>query len=202
MVKTALKTSKSILNRLEYIDSWFWCRYTMNPYQGCEHACVYCDARSSRYYIHEDFDETIHIKKNMAEILTKTLKKLPKTKKDVIAMAGMCDGYQPIEETAKKTQNALKIISAYRYPITLITKNKLVTRDTDLLEEIAKKSWASVGFTITSTNPEIASFLEPKASSVEDRFKAMKLLTQKTQNLHVGVILTPIIPLLEDSLEN
>ena len=86
---------------MKYIDSWFWCRYTLNPYNGCEHACVYCDARSDRYYLHKDFENTVYVKVNAAQLLEKRLKGTRSLLQDVVAIGGTCDAYQPMKKNMK-----------------------------------------------------------------------------------------------------
>ena len=202
MVQYKIKSSKSILNTMKYPDSWFWAKYTLNPFSGCEHACSYCDARSQRYYLHSDFEETIFIKQNAPELLQKKLQNSRTLRPDVIAMAGVCDAYQPAEKNYKITKKLLKIIQRYKFPVNISTKSTLILRDLDIFNQIAKDTWVSLAFTITSVNQEIIDFLEPKASPVIDRFEAISYIAKEYPNIQVGVNFMPIIPLLEDNSED
>ncbi|WP_371804966.1 radical SAM protein [Candidatus Lokiarchaeum ossiferum] len=198
MVNYEPKYAKSILNKMKYIDSWFWCRYTLNAYNGCEHACTYCDARSDRYYLHQDFDKKIYVKTNAANLLDSKLKNARSLEKDVIAMAGTSDGYQPAEKTAENTKKILQVILKHGFPVNISTKNKLIVRDLDIFSEIAKKSWANIAFTITSVDQDLTNFLEPRASTIEERFSAIKKISHQFPDIKIGINLMPIIPLLHD----
>ncbi|MHA1718188.1 MAG: radical SAM protein [Promethearchaeota archaeon] len=193
---------KSILNRLKYIDSWFWCRYTLNPYQGCEHACIYCDARSERYYLHEDFEDRIYIKENAVNLLNHKLKNSRTFLPDVVSIGGTCDAYQPAEAKYHNTRKILKILLKYNFPINISTKNVSIKEDLSIIQDIAKKTWATVAFTITTTDPTMADFLEPNASPPEERLKVIKLIAKNYPKIHVGVNFMPIVPFLEDTSKN
>ncbi|MHA1793381.1 MAG: radical SAM protein, partial [Promethearchaeota archaeon] len=202
MVRIIHERFKSILNKLKRPDSWFWCRYTLNPFNGCEHGCIYCDARSKRYYLHEGFDNVIIVKDNAAVMLDKILSRPRAIKTDVICFGGVCDAYQPIEETTKVSRNLLKVLEKHGFPVFLSTKSSLITRDIDLLSKIGKKSWCTVNFTITTLDEETWNFLEPRASPPKDRLKAMKMIKNRGINIRVGTNFMPIIPFLEDSEDN
>ncbi|MHA2123205.1 MAG: radical SAM protein, partial [Promethearchaeota archaeon] len=201
MVKYRYKEFKSVLNKLKYPDSWFWSRYTLNPYSGCAHACIYCDARSQRYYL-EDFDNEVIIKTNFDRKLDLRLKRARTLLPDVIAPGGVNDAYQPIEEKVENTRKVLKVIAKHQYPINIATKSKLVVRDIDLLKKIADDTWCTVGFSITTTNEELAKFLEPYSSSPLERYEALKTIKREAPQVQVGTYFMPIIPFLEDDEEN
>ncbi len=193
---------KSILNKLKFIDSWFWCRYTLNPYQGCEHDCPYCDARSDRYHLHSDFEDTIFVKKDAGRKLDLRISRARTLLPDVVAMAGVCDAYQPAEERFENTRSCLLALAKHGWPVSLATKACLVTRDLDVFREIARKSWAAISFTITTTDRKVADFLEPRAAPPEERFQAISRIKEKAPEVNCGVLFMPIIPGLEDSEEN
>ncbi len=201
MVKFIEKEFKTAINKLKYPDSWFWIRYTINPYSGCEHACIYCDARSQRYYLN-DFENEVIVKTNIEKKLDQRLKRARTLLPDVIGLGGVCDGYQQIEKKVENTRKVLKVIAKYRYPINIATKNKLITRDIDVLKNIAKDTWCTVGFSITTINEELASFLEPYSSPPSERLEAMKIIKEKAPEIQVGTYFIPIIPFLEDNDEN
>ncbi len=115
-MKYIQKEFKTSMNKFKYIDSWFWCRYTINPYSGCEHVCIHCDARSDRYYLQhiQDFENEVLIKVNIYEKLEKKIKNARKLLPDVVAMGGVNDAYQPIEKKwkiQKKFYKCLQIIN-------------------------------------------------------------------------------------------
>ncbi|MHA1144730.1 MAG: radical SAM protein [Candidatus Helarchaeota archaeon] len=202
MVKYILKQYKTILNKLKYIDSWFWCRYTLNPYVGCYHACIYCDARSKKYYLHPDFEKTIYVKKNAPIMLDKRLSRARTLLSDVVAIGGVTDSYQPAEKKFKNTRNILKVLSKHKFPVILSTKSDLVLRDLDIFSNIAETTWCTIGFTITTFNEDLVKFLEPRASPPEKRLEAITQIKKEYPKIQVGTNFIPIIPLLEDSPEN
>ncbi|UCH88078.1 MAG: radical SAM protein [Thermoplasmata archaeon] len=194
------KDFKSILNKHKFIDSWFWCRYGINVYQGCEHACTYCDSRSHRYHLHPEFDQVIVVKNNVAEMLDNRLSRARTLLPDVVVMSGMSDPYHPAEKKFESTKKCLEILEKHRYPVHIITKSPLVTRDKNILARIGKNNWCSVSFTITTTDQSLAKFLEPGAPPPKARLKAITEL-KKAGDIHVGVTFIPIVPFLADSDE-
>ncbi|TFG18733.1 MAG: radical SAM protein [Promethearchaeota archaeon] len=201
-VKIVYKEFKTALNKLKYPDSWFWARYTTNPYSGCAHACIYCDARSQRYYLEQDFENEVIVKTNFDKKLDETIKKSRTLLPDVIGPGGVNDAYQPIEKEVENTRKTLKVIQKHKFPVNIATKSSLITRDTDILDRIGKDTWCTVGFSITSTNEDLVSFLEPFSSPTSERFKALKYLKQNAPNVQVGTYFMPIIPYLEDDDDN
>ncbi len=195
------KEYKTALNKLKFPDSYFWCRYTLNPYVGCQHACVYCDARSKRYYL-ENVEEDVIIKVGIAEKLEKKIKNSRTLLPDVIGPGGVCDAYQPIEKKVKNTRKILKVLRKYKFPVNIATKSDLIVRDIDILKEIAKDTWCTVGFSITTTDGELANFLEPYSSPPDKRFNAMKEIKNNAPNIQTGTYFMPIIPFLEDNDKN
>ena len=191
------KEARTVLNNYKHVDSWFWCKYSVNPYEGCEHACEYCDARSHKYHFHEDFEQTIYAKTNAPEILRKQIAKKPK---DIVAFSGVTDPYQPAEGKYEITKNCLKVLSDLGFPAFIGTKSDLVLRDLDLLREINDKSSALVEFTVTTFNKEHLKNLEPHATSSEDRLKALSKIA--AAGIPAGVSLMPIVPYVLDNEEN
>jgi DNA repair photolyase len=197
MVNYRYKEFKSVLNKLKYPDSWFWSRYTLNTYSGCAHACIYCDARSQRYYL-EDFENEVIIKTDFDKKLDLRLKRARTLLPDVIAPGGVNDAYQPIEQEIKHTRKVLQVIAKHKFPINIATKSKLITRDIDILKRIAEDTWCTIGFSISTTNEELAKFLEPYSSSPSERLEALKIIKSKATNIQVGTYFIPIIPFLAD----
>ncbi|MFX1327985.1 MAG: radical SAM protein [Promethearchaeota archaeon] len=201
MVKYIYKEFKSVLNILKYPDSWFWSRYTLNTYSGCAHACIYCDARSQRYYL-EDFENEVIIKTNFDKKLDQRFKRARTLLPDVIAPGGVNDAYQPIEKEIEHTRKVLEVIAKYKFPINIATKSDLIVRDIDILEKIAKDTWCTVGFSISTTNENLAKFLEPHSSRPFERLEALKKFKKEAPNIQVGTYFIPIIPFLSDNDEN
>ncbi|NVM19159.1 MAG: radical SAM protein [Candidatus Lokiarchaeota archaeon] len=201
-IKITHREFKTALNKLKYPDSWFWCRYTINPYSGCAHTCIYCDARSERYYLSQDFETEVIVKSNIDKKLDQRFKRSRTLLPDVIGPGGVCDAYQPIESEVENTLKILRVIEKHNYPVNIATKSNLITRDVDILNRIAKDTWCSVGFSITTINEELAHFLEPFSSSPKERLEALKLIKMKAPNVQVGTYFMPIIPYLEDNEEN
>jgi len=200
--KLIYKEFKTALNKLKYPDSWFWARYTTNPYSGCAHSCVYCDARSQRYYLEQDFENEIIAKIDFDKKLEKRIKKARTLLPDVIGPGGVCDAYQPAEKEVQNTRKVLQVLEKYQFPVNIATKSSLITRDIDILKKIANQTWCTIGFSITTMNEELAGFLEPNSSSPDQRLNAMHRIKQKAPEIQVGTYFMPIIPFLEDDDEN
>lgn len=168
---------------------------SINPYQGCEHGCVYCYARNSHEYwgfsAGLDFETKIVVKPNAPELLEKEFLK-PSYKPRMIMLSGNTDCYQPLEKKHQITRGLLKIFLKYRNPVGIITKNALVTRDIDLLEEMSSLDLVHVIFSITTKDEKLRSVLEPRTASTSKKFKAMEELSN--HNIPVGVMNAPIIP--------
>ncbi len=99
------KPYRTILNKLKWVDGWFWCRYTINTYQGCEFACTYCDSRSHRYHLHRDRDHIIYVKKDVKRMLHDRLRRARTLLPDVVVMSGTSDPYQPAEARYRNTRD-------------------------------------------------------------------------------------------------
>jgi len=200
MVKFKEIKSKTVLNKYRYRDNWFWCRYSINPYRGCQFACNYCDAITEKYLVHEnveDFSRVTHVKINAPELLEKEIKRV---RKDVIALNGVTDGYQPAERKYEISRRILEVIRDNNFPVHIVTKSDLVLRDIDLLSEIAENSWCAVTITIITFDKKLRPLLEPFAPSPERRLSAVKELVNA--GILSGVDFTPIVPYLADGEEN
>ena len=171
----------------------------INPYRGCEHGCIYCFARPTHEYLGFsaglDFETKIMVKENGPELLRKELSSR-KWKPQVIAMSGVTDCYQPIERKLRITRGCLEVLAEFRNPVCIITKNFLVTRDVDLLGELAKHNAVAVNISITTLDGELTPKLEPRASLPRFRLAAINALAEAGVN--VGVLVAPIIPGLND----
>ena len=172
---------------------------SLNPYRGCEHGCSYCYARNSHEFLGFsaglDFETKIIVKEKAPELLHRELSS-PKWKPQPLAMSGVTDCYQPIERRLQLTRRCLAVLAEFRNPVSLITKNYLVTRDIDLLSELAAHHAAVVYLSINSLDGELARKLEPRAASPNMRLAAVKALAKA--GVPVGVLVAPVIPALND----
>ncbi len=172
---------------------------SLNPYRGCEHGCSYCYARPTHEYLGFsaglDFESKIVIKRNAAELLRKELNSRS-WKPQTLAMSGVTDCYQPIERHLKITRECLRVLAECRNPVSIITKNHLVTRDIDLLTELNVFRAVSVFVSITTLDTEMARKLEPRASSPLHRLSAVRKCARS--GIPVGVMLAPVIPGLNE----
>lgn len=174
--------------------------YSLNPYQGCEHGCVYCYARNSHEYwglsAGQDFEQKIIIKKNAPEKLEELFRS-KKWKCSPISLSGNTDCYQPVERKQKITRRLLEICLKYQNPVGIITKNKLVLRDLDILKKLNEKKLVQVYVSITGIDEKIRRKLEPRTATYKARFEIIKKLAEN--NIPVGVMNAPIIPGLNDT---
>ena len=175
---------------------WFGMDYNMNLYRGCCHGCIYCDSRSDCYQV-EDFD-SVRVKKDALKILNRELSS--KRKKGVIGIGAMSDSYNPFEKEEEVTRGALKLIEHYGFGISLETKSDLIIRDIDLFKKIQAKNNLILKMTITCAEDALSKIIEPNVCVSSKRFEAIKQLSEA--GLFCGVLLTPVLPYITDSLEN
>jgi len=169
--------------------------YSINPYQGCEHGCIYCYARNSHEYYGFsaglDFERKIIIKHNAPELLEKYFNKRgyqPVT----IMLSGNTDCYQPVERKLEITRKLLEIFLQYKHPVSIITKNNLVLRDLDILVELAKLNLLHVNVSITSLDEQLRQKLEPRTVTASGRLSVIEKLSNA--GIPVRVMSAPIIP--------
>jgi len=190
--------ARSILTRNDSPDIPF--DVALNPYRGCEHGCVYCYARPSHEYLGFsaglDFESRILVKENAPALLRRELRS-PRWKPQVIAMSGVTDPYQPVEKRLRLTRGCLEVLAEFRNPVGIVTKSRLVTRDADLLAELASHRAAAVWVSITTLDHELARSMEPRASSPTQRLRAIRKLT--AAGVPVGVMVAPVVPGLTES---
>ncbi|HEX4997769.1 MAG TPA: PA0069 family radical SAM protein [Terriglobia bacterium] len=190
-------TSRSIINYNDSPDVGF--DASVNPYRGCEHGCVYCFARPNHEYLGFsaglDFETRILVKEDAPELLRRELAR-QSWRPQTIAISGVTDAYQPVERRLELTRRCLAVLAECRNPVVIITKNELVTRDIDLLGELARYQAALVFISVTTLQPELARELEPRASQPARRLAAIEALA--TARIPVGVLTAPVIPGLTD----
>lgn len=169
----------------------------MNVYRGCTHGCIYCDSRSVCYNFNHQFED-IEVKKNAPELLESILKS--KRKKCMIGTGSMSDPYMPIESELQLTKKCLEIIYKYGFGATVITKSDLILRDLDLLKAINENSKCVVQMTLTTYDEELCKKLEPNVCTAKRRFEVLQTLNDS--NIPTIVWFTPILPYINDTVEN
>ncbi len=171
----------------------------INVYRGCEHGCAYCFARPTHEYLGFsaglDFETKIMVKHDAPELLRKEFSS-PKWKPQVLGMSGVTDCYQPLERKFQLTRRCLEVLLEFRNPVCIITKNFLVTRDVDLLAQLAKFNAVVANISITTLDPTLTPKLEPRASLPQARLNAIKTLSDA--GVEVGVLAAPMISGLND----
>jgi DNA repair photolyase len=189
--------AKSIVNKVESPDVGMM--YSMNPYQGCEHGCIYCYARNSfeywGYSAGLDFERKIIVKKNAPELLRKFLMH-PKWECVPISLSGNTDCYQPAERKFGITRQLLEICLEFNQPVGIITKNAGILRDRDVLVQMAAKNLVSVLVSITSFQEELRRVMEPRTTTAKQRLRVIKDLSEL--GVRMGVMLGPMIPGLNE----
>jgi DNA repair photolyase len=172
---------------------------SINPYRGCEHGCVYCFARPTHAYLGLspglDFEAKLFAKPNAAVLLAAELSR-PNYAPRTMALGTNTDPYQPIERKYEITRAVLKVLRDFRHPVGIVTKSHLVTRDIDILSEMAAMGLAKVAISITTLDRKLARQMEPRASTPERRFEAIKLLSEA--GIPATVMTSPMIPALND----
>ncbi|WP_339711317.1 PA0069 family radical SAM protein [uncultured Kriegella sp.] len=184
---------KTIVNKVTSPDVGMM--YSMNPYQGCEHGCIYCYARNAHefwgYSAGLDFERKILLKKEAPQLLEKKLKS-KNWKPATIVLSGNTDCYQPVEKKFKITRGCLEVFLKYRHPVGIITKNALVLRDLDILKELAKDNLIAVNVSVTSLSEETRRILEPRTATIKKRLETIRVLSDN--DIPVNAMLAPIIP--------
>ncbi len=192
-----LQRARSIITRNESPDIPF--TQSINPYQGCEHGCIYCYARPSHAYLGLspglDFETRLFAKENAAELLREELSR-PDYRCEVIALGANTDPYQPIERERRITRSVLEVLREFRNPFGIVTKGSLIERDLDLLAPMAQENLVHVFISIGTLDGEIARTLEPRAAAPYRRVETVRRLSER--GVPCGVIVAPIIPFLND----
>ncbi len=173
--------------------------YSINPYRGCEHGCIYCFARPTHEYLGFsaglDFETKIVVKEDAPELLRQELL-APKWTPEVIAISGVTDPYQPIERKLEITRRCLAVLAEFRNPVAIITKNHLVTRDIDILSELAKYDAISVAVSVTTLDADLANIMEPRTTTPQLRLAAIESLSKA--GIPTTVMVAPVIPAITD----
>ena len=190
--------AQTILSENDSPDLGF--RYSVNPYRGCFHACVYCYARPTHEYFGlgagTDFERKIFVKPNAPRLLEAAFHK-PSWAGERIMFSGVTDCYQPLEAAWKLTRGCLQVCTAFRNPASIITKSLLIRRDVDVLAKLHREARVSVALSIPFSDERIARLMEPGAPTIRKRFETMRVLAEA--GIPVGIGVAPIIPGLNDA---
>ena len=172
---------------------------SINPYRGCEHGCIYCYARPTHEYLGFsaglEFETRILVKLDAAKLLRREMES-PRWQPQVVAMSGVTDPYQPAERRLRITRSCLEVLAEFRNPVAIVTKNHLVTRDSDVLADLARHDCAAVNISVTTLDPKLQRVMEPRTSVPAKRLAAIEKLAQA--GIPVRVLVAPIIPGLTD----
>ncbi|MBD81186.1 MAG: radical SAM protein [Crocinitomicaceae bacterium] len=186
---------KSIVNKVDSPDIPM--NWSMNPYQGCEHGCIYCYARNTHTYwgysSGTEFENVILVKKNAPDLLAQKLKSRF-WKGESIMLSGNTDCYQPAEKKLEITRKCLEVFLKFKNPVGIITKNDLLLRDMDILKELAQLRLVSVAVSITTLNEDLRRAMEPRTSTGQRRVEMVAKLSEA--GIKVGVLMAPVIPYL------
>ena len=188
--------AKTIVTKTKSSADWFGIDYNMNIYRGCCHGCIYCDSRSDCYGI-DQFDK-VRVKEDALRIIRDELRR--KVKKGVVGTGAMSDPYNPFEKESELTRHALELIDAFGFGAAVATKSALLKRDMDVLLGIKEHSPVICKVTVTTTDNHLAKKIEPHVSLPSERLELIEAL--RNNGIFTGILMMPILPLLEDNEEN
>ena len=189
--------AKSIVNKVDSPDVGMG--YSMNPYAGCEHGCIYCYARN----VHEywgysaglDFERKIIVKKNAPALLRKFLMN-PRWNPIPIMLSGNTDCYQPAEQQYRLTRRLLEVCNEFNQPVGILTKNSWILKDKDILEQMARKNIVSAMVSITSFNEDLRRVMEPRTTTAQQKLRVIRELSEA--GVRMGIMMGPMIPRLNE----
>lgn len=189
--------AKSIVNKVDSPDVGMG--YSMNPYAGCEHGCIYCYARN----VHEywgysaglDFERKIIVKKNAPALLRKFLMN-PKWQPIPIMLSGNTDCYQPAEQQYRLTRRLLEVCNEFNQPVGILTKNSWILKDKDILQQMAAKNIVSAMVSITSFNEDLRRVMEPRTTTAQQKLRVIRELSEA--GIRMGIMMGPMIPGLNE----
>ena len=189
-----------VKSALHYHETEMPCHHDVNVYRGCSHGCRYCFARYSHTYLEtDDFFGELFVKSNVAEVLDRELSR-KSWKKQRINLSGVTDAYQPAEAVRKIMPGVLKVLIRHRNPVVITTKSSLLLRDIELFRQLAGLASVCVNATVTIMDESLRSITEPGASPATERFRILRECREA--GCHTNVLMTPVLPHLNDSPEN
>ncbi len=189
--------ARAIVNKVNSPDVGMG--YSMNPYQGCEHGCIYCYARNTHEYwgysAGLDFERKIIVKKNAPQLLRKFLME-PSWQCEPITISGNTDCYQPAEQQYRLTRRLLEICNEFNQPVAMITKNAGMLKDKDIIARMASKNLITILVSINSLSEELRRVMEPRTTTADMRLKLIRMMSDA--GVRMGVMLGPVVPGLND----
>jgi DNA repair photolyase len=195
-----MEQARTAINKNDSPDIYF--DYSVNPYRGCEHGCIYCYARPTHSYLNLspglDFETQIIAKTNIAQVLRKELSRKHYVPQ-LINIGSATDCYQPVERDLKLTRSLIELMDEVGHPMSLVTKSSGVERDIDLLARLAKRKLVAVYVTITTLDTKLARILEPRAAAPHRRLRVIERLA--SAGVPVGVSVAPQIPFINEDME-
>lgn len=198
LLKVYLQQPKTVVNKVTSPDVGMM--YSVNPYQGCEHGCVYCYARNTHEYwgfsAGVDFERKIVVKENTPELLEKFIQKKTWTGEHAITFSGNTDCYQPLERKYQLTRKCLEVLLKHKHATGFITKNTLFLRDFDIIQELNRHGLFRCYISLNSLNDDLRRKLEPRTATHLKKLQAIEKL--RTAGIPVSVIIAPVIPGLND----
>ncbi|HKV45642.1 MAG TPA: radical SAM protein [bacterium] len=196
LIETEVKT---VLNRVTGMPF----RWSINPYRGCAHACVFCYARRTHWFLEEDgvneWASKIFVKVNAPEVLRRELSR-PSWRREEVALGTATDPYQAIESRYRITRAVLEALRDFRTPVGIVTRSPLILRDIDLLTAMARLVNVRVCISVATTDPGLARQIEPTVASPAQRLRAVQVLA--SSGIRTGVLLAPILPGLTDGRDS
>ncbi len=190
---------KTALRKHPLVDTFCLGKYAFSPYQGCGHACKYCDGRAEKYYVEGDFEKDIVIRQNLPEQLAVDLKKLREPGIITIG-SGVSDAYQPAEKDENLMHRCAEVLAKSDHPVLILTKSSLILRDLDLWKKVHAKKGFILAVSLTFLDDKLRQIFEPLASSVEERLET--IATFKKNGMYVGVLAMPFIPYISDDFQS
>ncbi len=186
---------KSVLNRVTGMPF----RWSINPYRGCSHGCLFCYARRTHWFLDEDgvneWSSKIFVKVNAPEVLRRELSR-PAWKREEVTLGTATDPYQAIEGKYRLTRRILEVLCEFRTPVSIVTRSPMILRDTDLLTQLARRAGVTVCVSIATTDSRLAQEIEPTVAAPAQRFRTVEALS--SNGIRTGVLLAPILPGLTD----
>ncbi|NOX61035.1 MAG: radical SAM protein [Chloroflexi bacterium] len=194
-------TVKTALNRVQSA-AYPGMKWSLNPYRGCKHDCVYCYARYTHEFLEQDptadFSRTVFVKRNLVQALRADLRR-PSWKREKVCIGTATDPYQPIEGRYRLTRDALHVLRDQLTPASLVTKNTMALRDADIMASLARVAGFTLAMTIITLDEALARQLEPDAPTPMQRLRVVRELTQV--GVPVSVAIAPILPGVTDREE-